>query len=313
MGDFLVEVILTAKGQREMLLKEDTMVEVLAPGKLNLGLNVLGIRPDGYHMLDTVFVMVDIFDTITLEERKDNRIVINCDHPLVPNSSDNIVWQAVRKMQAMSGVTKGAEIVINKRIPVGGGMAGGSSDAAAVLRALPYLWKLEVERKMVKKIACQLGADVLYCFLGGVQRGKGIGTDLTGIVSKCKLSFAVLPQPYEITTSKVFKKWDALADKTTYQINDIEKALVSCDNKLLRSVLGNALEPAVIEIQPELEQNLTSLRSKGFNAQLTGSGSTIFVVLDDQKDILRLQKKYNGEILQCSLLTSLPDVKCYTK
>ena len=287
-----------------------TMVQIKSPAKLNLGLNVTGVRADNYHTLDTIFVSVDLYDSIELS--LSDEISVHCSHPLVPNNSSNIAYKAATLLQKLYGVNQGVKININKRIPVGGGMAGGSSNAAAVLRALPDLWGISVKEEHLKNIALALGADVWYCYLGGIQRGKGIGEQLAKIKSNIKLKFAILPQPWSFSTPQVFKAWDTLKSKQDVDIQEIQESLIYQDALKLNTCLGNSLEPAVSKIEPKLQEIIKNLRKKGLNAQMTGSGSTLYLVLGSENDIINLNKHYNDKIIVCNLLPVFPKAKLCT-
>ncbi|QOR34506.1 4-(cytidine 5'-diphospho)-2-C-methyl-D-erythritol kinase [Clostridium sp. 'deep sea'] len=285
-------------------------VNIKAPAKLNLGLNITGIIENQYHTIDTIFISVDLYDSIKLT--LSDKISVKCKHCLVPNDSNNIAYKAAELLRKQYSVNKGVEIIIDKKIPVGGGMAGGSSNAAAVLRALPLLWNINVDIIQLKQIALSLGADVWYCYIGGIQRGQGIGSELTSINSNISLKLAILPQPWSFNTAAVFKAYDNLKIKQNINVSAIKEAILKQDVKKLNEKLGNSLELAVSSIEPSLLTILKNLRNYGLNVQMTGSGSTLYLVLSSENDIIKLNKYYNGKVIVCNLLPILPKAKLYT-
>ena len=146
--------------------------------KVNLGLEVLGIREDGYHELRTLFQTIDLHDDVVLKPRP-RGVAVRCDHPLVPNDATNLAARAAEALRAWGRVAGGVEIVIRKRIPVGGGLGGGSSNAAAVLQGLDRLWKLGLGPDGLHPLARRLGADVPYFLLGERPWGSRGGTRST--------------------------------------------------------------------------------------------------------------------------------------
>ncbi len=281
------------------------MIVIEAPAKLNLGLKVLGQRSDGFHELDTVFVSINLFDTLELKPLNDG-IIIECNHPAVPLDERNLVWQAIIRLQNAYSISDGVQVKIQKRIPVGGGLAGGSSDAAAVLRALPLLWNIQVDDEVMRSIANQLGADVYYCYCGGTQRGRDIGTELQPIANNCVLTLAILPQPWSISTAAVFKAYHQIPKQPDFSIDQVVAALAHGDRLQLCESLENSLMLSAFLVEPRLAGVYKSLDQAGFFVQMTGSGSTLYVILPDYTEFVRLKAIYPGEIIVCSILNALP-------
>src|SRR4051812_35966171 len=137
-------------------------VEVLAPAKLNLFLEVLARRPDGYHEIESLMVTVDLFDTLTVTELDSGAIVLECDDPSLPTGSENLVVKAARRLKAAAGSARGAHIALKKVIPAQAGLGGGSSDAAATLAALDRLWDLGMPASQLDAVAAEIGSDVPF-------------------------------------------------------------------------------------------------------------------------------------------------------
>src|SRR5512143_2648765 len=152
-------------------------IRVPAFGKINLGLEVLGSRQDGYHELRTLFQTVSLHDDVTLAPRKEG-IVVRCGHPLVPTDERNLAFRAATDLARFANVAAGVEITLTKRIPVAGGLGGGSSDAAAVLLGLDRVWNLELGSSGLHPLARRIGADVPFFLVGGTALGLGRGDEV---------------------------------------------------------------------------------------------------------------------------------------
>ena len=233
-----------------------------APAKLNLFLHVLGRRADGYHELQTVFRFLDAGDRLAIGVRSDGAIVRVNEVPGIAAESDLCV-RAARLLQARSGTRLGAEIQLDKRLPVGGGLGGGSSDAATVLIVLNRLWRLDLPRATLLDMALELGADVPVFVFGESAWGEGIGDRLVPIALPSAW-YVVLVPPVEVATARVF--------------NDVE--LTRNSNRITMSAffagaVRNDLEPVVCRLYPAVQACLDWLGRQA-PARLTGSGGCVF-------------------------------------
>src|SRR5882672_1733598 len=177
--------------------------------KINLSLHVLGQRPDGYHEIDTVLQTISLHDTITLTVTESPEIVLSCDDRSLPTGADNLVYRAATALQARFAPAKGVHIRLEKRIPVQAGLGGGSSDAAATLLGLRYLWNTTAPARELLNIASGLGADVPFFFFGGTARGTGIGKDLAPLPDAPDRFLVVLKPTASIPTSIAYKSLKA--------------------------------------------------------------------------------------------------------
>jgi 4-diphosphocytidyl-2-C-methyl-D-erythritol kinase len=255
-------------------------MKLLAPAKINLFLEVENKRPDGYHNINTVFQTVSLFDTIILKKRKSG-LLLKCDNPDIPCDDRNLAIKAALALQKELNFTGGAEITIKKQIPVGAGLGGGSSDAAAVLSGLLKLWKKEMPLKRLTKVAARLGADVPFFLHKGTARATGIG-DRIKRINGVEPSWYVLVYPgFGVPTAKVYKSL-VLPLTRKKLINKIKHQL-RYSSLLKGGFIFNRLEDAVLPRYPEIRKVKTVLKSMGIHCMMSGSGSTVFGVVDSQR------------------------------
>lgn len=258
-----------------------------APAKLNLFLHVVGRRADGYHLLQTVFQFLDYGDELEFRVTDDGRIARTADLPGVPEASD-LTLRAARLLRETTGASHGVEIALRKRIPAGGGLGGGSSDAATTLLALNELWGTRLARAELATLGLKLGADVPV-FVGGLGAwAEGVGEQLTPI----ELSqpwYVVLSPPVSVSTAAVFAQFGAAMDRMSEcsdehrdvrerQLTRYSPAITIRDFRAGRT--RNDLEPAVRRQYPQVDQALTWLSRFG-EARMTGSGGCVFVEIED--------------------------------
>jgi 4-diphosphocytidyl-2-C-methyl-D-erythritol kinase len=280
------------------------LYDVPAPAKLNLFLHVVGKRPDGYHLLQSIFVLIDWADTLHFERRPDGKLARHDSGDALP--AEDLCLRAARLLRAESGCTQGADIHIEKRLPAGAGMGGGSSDAASTLLALNRLWGLNWPRSRLLELGLRLGADVPF-FIGGKPAFvEGIGEILHPLALP-RQTFAVLKPAASIATKEIFSS-PLLARSESVAIVAGFPAHNSSENKTAKSgaepkgsspeiaqflgagLLGgfgkNDLQKPAEAICPEVVQALARLESEFGNSRMTGSGSAVFA---------RVQAAVDGE------------------
>lgn len=238
-----------------------------APAKLNLMLRVTGRRTDGYHLLQTVFRFIDHGDTVWIRVRPDGVIARAGGLTGVPEAED-LTLRAARALQAACGTRLGADIRVDKRLPLGGGLGGGSSDAATTLLALNRLWNAGWSRQRLQALALPLGADVPVFVYGRTALAGGIGEQLEPleVASACYL---VLVPPVAVATATVFRHPDLKRDSKAVKIQSFSVPA------------GNDLQPLVCRLYPEVGRHLAWLASVG-EAQMTGSGACVFAAFADE-------------------------------
>ena len=233
-----------------------------APAKLNLSLLVTGRRADGYHLLQTVFRFIDFGDTLRITARSDGRIVRGHDLVGVP-ADDDLTVRAARLLQRAATTTLGADITLDKRLPLGGGLGGGSSDAATVLIALNRLWRLDWPRPRLQQLALELGADVPVFVFGESALATGIGEQLSALRLP-PAWYLVLVPPVSVATARIFQDPDLIR-------NSIPLTIPPFSFEAGR----NDLEAVVCRHYPEVARHLAWLQQHGV-ARMTGSGACVF-------------------------------------
>jgi 4-diphosphocytidyl-2-C-methyl-D-erythritol kinase len=239
-----------------------------APAKLNLFLHIIGRRADGYHLLQSVFQLVDAHDTIYLRVRDDGQVVHHNPMPGVPAETDLTV-RAARLLQASQPSKFGVDIRVEKRLPMGGGMGGGSSDAATVLLALNRLWNANLSRSDLIALGLQLGADVPFFIFGRNAFVEGIGEIMTEIDTPAR-HFIVLHPQVHVSTPEIFQDPNLTRDTPSIKVRDLEGA-----------VTRNDLEACAVQKYPEIARHLDVLNQFA-PARMTGSGSCVFAEIASQ-------------------------------
>jgi 4-diphosphocytidyl-2-C-methyl-D-erythritol kinase len=249
-----------------------------APGKLNLFLHVIARRPDGYHELQTVFRLIDRGDRVGIGSRKDEAIVFSGVF-----GEDNLCLRAARLLQQETGSRAGAEIRLEKTLPVGGGLGGGSSDAATVLLVLNRLWKTGLSRKALMALALRLGADVPFFLFGESAAGEGIGEQLRPLELPPAWYLVLVPQ-VSVSTKETFAS--ALTGRSKRM-------------KIPPFFPGqgrNDLEAAVVARHPEVAAQLAWLRQRCPQARMTGSGACVFAEFGTRAEAEAIAAQRSGEI-----------------
>ncbi len=254
---------------------EPCLLGLPAPAKLNLFLHVVGRRPDGYHELQTAFVAVTLADTLDFERRADGRILREGDLTGPPEA--DLAVRAARLLQQAAATPHGVAIRVHKRVPVGAGLGGGSSDAATTLVALNRLWRLDWPRARLAGLALRLGADVPFFLAGGPCFAEGVGERLRE-VELPPLWFVLVHPGVPVSTAEVFGD-PALTPGT--KLTTIEGFSAAASRLAGRSFGANDLEPIARRRVPEVDQALRLLSAHGA-ARMSGSGSAVFATHGSQ-------------------------------
>ena len=251
------------------------LYELAAPAKLNLFLHIVGRRADGYHLLQSPFVLIDWADTLHLELRDDGRLIRHDLGPALP--ADDLCLRAARALQTASGTRAGADISIAKQVPWGAGMGGGSSDAATVLLGLNRLWGLNWPRQRLAAIGLKLGADVPF-FIGGRHAFvQGIGEQLTPMTMPTQ-HYAVLKPPAAIATREIFEHPALRRDSDPVIVagSPEEAGCIDAPAVWLQGFGKNDLQPAAEDRCAEVVKAAGWLEARYGNSRMTGSGSAVF-------------------------------------
>jgi len=266
--------------------------------KLNLYLYVTGKRLDSYHNINTLFERIDLHDTISLNLRRDNRINIKCSSSQVPSDKSNLTFRAAKILQDEFRVKRGVDIKIIKRIPVGAGLGGGSSNAACVLVGLNKLWGLKLGRNKLLKFARAIGSDVAFFIYDcPFAEGKGRGDLIKPLVSlkKTQLWHVIIVPRAAVSTARIYRQWDRLKlrlTRPTSNVKILSLALKRKNRSLINRALYNNLEPATFRLYHEIrriEEELLRLGARG--VLMSGSGSSVFTLAACRQQALMLVRR----------------------
>jgi 4-diphosphocytidyl-2-C-methyl-D-erythritol kinase len=252
-------------------------VEVLAPAKLNLFLEVLGRRPDGYHEVETLMVAVSLHDTLTVHDDPSGAIRLRCSDPTLPAGSDNLVIQAADRLKAATGCSRGARIVLTKAIPAQAGLAGGSSDAAATLVALDRLWGLGLSGNRRDALAAEIGSDVPFFNHAPAAVCRGRGEQVESVPLNTAYHFVLVCPPVGLSTADVYRQ--VAPPQRPRSIRPVLEALAQGGSADLGRSLFNRLQPTAEALRPELSRVRTALAGLGplvDGSAMSGSGSAYF-------------------------------------
>lgn len=261
-----------------------------APAKLNLGLDVVGRRDDGFHDLRTVFQAIDLRDELRFRVSEDSGIHLTVEGPeRVPMGPENLVVRAGELLDRRSNAGRGAHIHLTKVIPAGTGLGGGSSDAAATLLGLRELWDLEVDHHELAEMALELGSDVPFFLRGGTALGEGRGERLTELPGPPSCGWLIAIPTFRISTGKAYQALPHRLTPPEPKTRMLEAALRRGSFESFVENITNDLEVGVVRIQPRLAQIRQELLERGAaGVGLTGSGSALFAVFRSQGTAERL-------------------------
>lgn len=276
-------------------------VTVRVPSKVNLHLSVGDLRADGFHELTTVFQSLSLTDEVTVAIADEPGVEVQGEGATaVPTGGANLAWRAVEELARYVGKDEPkVRVMIRKGIPVSGGMAGGSADAAATLVGLANLWKLEISRDELGGVAAALGSDVPFMLHGGTALGTGRGEQIVPVLSRHQFHWVLAFARGGLATPKVYGELDRLrADGEPPRVGQVEpvlEALASGDPRQLALLLGNDLQAAAVSLRPGLRRTLRAGVAAGALAgTVSGSGPTCAFLCADADDALRVAAELSG-------------------
>ncbi|MDQ0902863.1 MULTISPECIES: 4-(cytidine 5'-diphospho)-2-C-methyl-D-erythritol kinase [unclassified Paenibacillus] len=263
-----------------------------APAKINLSLDVLHKRSDGYHEVEMVMTMVDLADRIEMQELSRDTIIISSQAGYIPLDEKNLAFQAARLIKDRYDVKQGVYIHLDKQIPVAAGLAGGSSDAAATLRGLNRLWDLNIPMEELQVLGAELGSDVPFCVTGGTAVARGRGEKLEPIVSPPQCWVVLAKPPINVSTSEIYGKLNAREIKNHPSTEGVLNAIREKRFDQLCGSLGNVLEEVTLDLYPEVRHLKECMQRLGADGVLmSGSGPTVFGLVSKEAKVPRI---YNG-------------------
>lgn len=293
---------------------------IKAYAKINLGLDVVRKRADGYHDVKMIMQMIDVFDTLDINlgiENSENavdlgglgKISVVCGDENVPCDETNLVCKSAKAFLEYTGKKADISVKIGKNIPVGAGLAGGSTDAASVLRALNVLLKTDLSDTELMKIAKNIGADVPFCVVGNTYLAEGIGEILTPVKSNIKFDILLVKPPFSVSTPSVYKSL-VLDENTTHpDIDKIKNALEDGNASVIYENLGNTLEDVTLKMYGEVGKIKGNLKNLGAGAVLmSGSGPSVFAIFDDRQKLDGAYKIMKEKYKQTYLTSTINNV-----
>lgn len=261
---------------------QDT-IQLKAYAKINLGLDVIGVRQDGYHEVRMIMQTVKLFDKLSFRLLEEDIIRIKTNLGFLPTDENNLVYKAIRLLKETYGVSEGIEVDLFKCIPVAAGMAGGSSDCAAALIGASRLFKLNLDKKKLMEYGVKLGADVPYCIMRGTALSEGIGEILTPLPSIPDCYILIAKPPISVSTKFVYEHFDAQENVIHPDIDGMVEAIHHKDLDGIIKRFGNVLETVTIPEYPVIDEIKQLMIEKGaMNAMMSGSGPTVFGFFKDK-------------------------------
>lgn len=280
-----------------------------AYAKINLTLHVHGRRADGYHEISTILQTITLRDRLTFERLPDERLELVCSAADVPADETNIVHRAATALRAHCGLRLGARVALEKKIPAGGGLGGGSSDAAVALLGLARLWDLKISGRELVEIGARLGADVPFFFTGGTALGTGTGTDIRPLEDAPKRRLLVVTPDIKVSTAEAYKALNshALTKEDSAVMLPISRVEADFSDSL-RGELSNDFEAVVFRLYPEIARVKNALLAAGARrAMLSGSGASVFGVFDSEGEVGRVREALDAEtgwqLFSCATLS----------
>lgn len=287
------------------------MLTVKAYAKVNLALDIIGKRPDGYHEVAMIMQSIDLADTVTLEE-KDGDISVTTDIPALACDKTNLAYRAADLLKQMFNVRKGVKISLKKNIPIAAGLAGGSADAAAVLAGLNVLWKLKLSAGELAEIGAALGSDVPFCLRGGTMLATGRGEILERLPNMPKCYVVLAKPPVSVSTAWAYSNYRADKVGCRPDIRAMKDYLAEGNLNGVAAGLCNVLESVTITAHPVIGHlKQTMLDNKMMAALMSGSGPTVFGLTPDVKIarnvVEKLKAAENAEIFLAKTVLKVGD------
>jgi 4-diphosphocytidyl-2-C-methyl-D-erythritol kinase len=291
------------------LLSREESFTLPSFAKINLSLHVLGRRADGYHELRTIFQTITLADRLTFSTLDSSKLELECDAVDVPADDSNLVLRAANILRERFPVERGARIRLEKSIPAGGGLGGGSSNAAVALIGLAQLWRIETTREELAELGARLGADVPFFFTGGCALGTGRGTEVASLPNAARGSILVVTPRVKISTADAYEALNAPAlTKEFAPVNLLISRTEANFAGALPTARVNDFEPVIFQQHPEIERARDALlRAGARDASLSGSGSSVFGVFESESGVerarVRLRVEEGWQVFPCATLS----------
>ncbi len=259
-------------------------ITVNAYAKVNLGLDVIRKREDGYHEVKMIMQTVSLHDVLTIKRTNDSGITIRTNLDFLPVNRNNLIYQAAKRLMEHCKMREGISVDLKKHIPVAAGMAGGSADAAAVLHGINAMFELGLNLKELQEIGVKIGADVPYCLMQGTALAEGIGEKLTELPAMPDCPVLIAKPPISVSTKFVYENLKLNAKMHHPDIDAQIQAIHRQDLKTIAECMGNVLETVTIPNYPVIDQIKSCMTANGaIRAMMSGSGPTVFGLFFDME------------------------------
>ncbi|MEI3280067.1 MAG: 4-(cytidine 5'-diphospho)-2-C-methyl-D-erythritol kinase [Eubacterium ramulus] len=280
-------------------------ISLKALAKINLGLDVLGKREDGYHEVRMVMQTIHLYDRVEIKKTRSPHIHVETNLYYLPVNEDNLVYRAAKLMKDEFQIKEGVRIVLQKFIPVAAGLAGGSSDAAAVLVGMNRIFNLGLKQNKLMELGLKIGADVPFCIMRGTALAEGIGEKLTALPPMPKCPVLIAKPAISVSTKAVYEGLKLYDGMEHPDIDGVVEGIQQKDLKGVASHMGNILETVTIPMYPVIEDiKKLMLENGALNAMMSGSGPTVFGLFPNEKEIRRAYEALKQSGLAKNVYTS---------
>lgn len=280
-------------------------ISLKALAKINLGLDVLGKQEDGYHEVRMVMQTIHLYDRVEIKKTRSPHIHVETNLYYLPVNEDNLVYRAAKLMKDEFQIKEGVRIVLQKFIPVAAGLAGGSSDAAAVLVGMNRIFNLGLKQNKLMELGLKIGADVPFCIMRGTALAEGIGEKLTALPPMPKCPVLIAKPAISVSTKAVYEGLKLYDGMEHPDIDGVMEGIQQKDLKGVASHMGNILETVTIPMYPVIEDiKKLMLENGALNAMMSGSGPTVFGLFPNEKEIRRAYEALKQSGLAKNVYTS---------
>lgn len=275
------------------------MLQEKAYAKINLGLKVLGKRDDGYHEIDMIMHSIGLHDVLNFSHAPVLNLRIQNSPQLQTDKKENLIVKAAKVLKKYTGYAGGAEIVLDKNIPLEAGLAGGSSDAAAALRGLNKLWNADLSLDVLEELAAHIGSDVAFCVRGGTQRATGRGEMVKPLGCTPVFNIVVFKPDFGVSTAQVYKRFSLSALRQRVDIDALSVSVTTDKYHQTIGLMGNELESVTLPMHPLIADIKQCMLTNGADyALMSGSGPSVFAIVPDYQTGIKilsiLDKEYQG-------------------
>ena len=265
--------------------------------KINLSLDIVNKREDGYHNIETIMQEIDLKDQVLIRESSSRELIIESNSKEMPKDEKNLVYQAWARLKKESGIDRGAYIYIDKKIPLSSGLAGGSSNCAASLKGLNKIWNLGYSQERLEKIGASLGADVPFCLRGGTVLAKGIGEKMEELSSEKGRNILIANPGIPICSGQVYEALYIPREKRATRIDSIVEKIEKAGIDSAYSDFYNIMEDLVFKNYPIIEEIKSTMLDFGAEASLmSGSGSSVFGIFNSEEKMYKCKKDLEKDI-----------------